>query len=55
MSLPFTATPILIGKEAIEFRKRADRNRTESAPKKDVEEAIRVFLSVINNQFFIII
>ncbi len=50
MAIPISKTPILSGKEAEIFQKKAFFNTRNSAPKKEVEEAARIFISVVKKQ-----
>lgn len=47
MSLKISATPILYGKEAERFQKQAEENENKYAPKEEVENVVRIFLSII--------
>lgn len=49
MGLVTPATPVLRGKEAEAFEKKAKANLHKRAPKKEVEEAVKTFLAVIKN------
>jgi len=54
MALPISGTPTLRGKDAERFRRMERRNRKRCAPRKEVEEAVKIFCSVIKNNPWLI-
>jgi hypothetical protein len=56
MAIPIGTTPVLRGKEAEEFEKKALANQKRRASKKEVEKAAKAFISMIKkvdkNMFF---
>jgi len=47
MALPIQPTPVLKGKEARDFIKKAEANKTKRVSKKVIEKAVKIFLSVM--------